>query len=117
MPRDSRQRSARLPEQTPEISKEISMSHRPTGLALASALGVLTLGSTGAAALPACADLAAMVLADTTVLAATSTITLASGSNPAYCQVNVTQFHAINIRVGLPLSAADGGTGGVQGAW
>jgi Tannase and feruloyl esterase len=51
------------------------------------------------------------------VLAATSVITPASGATPAYCQVNLTQSPTVNIRVGLPLSAADGGSGGVQGAW
>src|SRR5262245_65641638 len=35
---------------------------------------------------------------------------------PAYCEVNLTQFPAINIRVGLPLSGADGGSGGLDGA-
>lgn len=55
----------------------------------------------------------------------------ASGTSAAYCQVNITvasesgrkagylpeQSEQIRVRVGLPLSAADGGTGGVQGAW
>ena len=44
-----------------------------------------------------------------------------SGSNLSYCQVNIlygeSDAQNINIRVGLPLSALDGGTGGVQGAW
>lgn len=39
------------------------------------------------------------------------------GPFPAYCEVNLTLFPAINVRVGLPLSSADGGTGGVEGAW
>ena len=64
-----------------------------------------------------CVDLANQIKSDPRVLAATSVITPAVGNTPAYCQVNLTQYHAINIRVGLPLSALDGGTGGVQGAW
>lgn len=44
------------------------------------------------------------------------------GSNTvSYCQVNIlfgtNPNQNINIRVGLPLNARDGGTGGVQGAW
>ena len=50
-----------------------------------------------------------------------SQIIAAAGANVAYCQVNIL-FGAnpnqnINIRVGLPLNALDGGAGGVQGAW
>ena len=56
-----------------------------------------------------------------TVKSVNSQIVPASGANAAYCQVNIL-FGAnpdqnINIRVGLPLNALDGGTGGVQGAW
>jgi Tannase and feruloyl esterase len=36
---------------------------------------------------------------------------------PSYSEVNLTQFPAINIRVGLPLSATDGGKDGIEGAW
>src|SRR5438876_459032 len=43
------------------------------------------------------------------------------GANASYCQVNIlygdNPNQNINIRVGLPLSSLDGGTGGVQGAW
>jgi len=50
-----------------------------------------------------------------------SQIIAASGSNAAYCQVNIlygeNDSQNINIRVGLPLNELDGGTGGVQGAW
>lgn len=50
-----------------------------------------------------------------------SQIIAASGPNVAYCQVNIlygaNENQNINIRVGLPLSELDGGTGGVQGAW
>ena len=72
-----------------------------------------TIGS----ALPTCTDLAVLIAADPNVLAATSVITPAAGTTPAYCQVNLTQYHAINIRVGLPLSTTDSGTGGIEGAW
>jgi hypothetical protein len=52
---------------------------------------------------------------------ARSTIVPATGPNLAHCQVNVlygaTPEQNINIRVGLPLNALDGGSGGVQGAW
>jgi feruloyl esterase len=62
-----------------------------------------------------CTSLAAQILADPNILSATSDI---SGTAPnRYCLVNLTQYHAINIRVGLPLNVTDGGTGGVQGAW
>jgi hypothetical protein len=48
-------------------------------------------------------------------------VTPRAGNNAAYCQVNVlygtTETENINIRVGLPLNALDGGAGGVQGAW
>jgi hypothetical protein len=61
----------------------------------------------------------------------TAEITPPSGTNLAYCQVNFTdvtlmgpefgylpgQTSKFRIRVGLPLNANDGGTGGVQGAW
>lgn len=48
------------------------------------------------------------------VLTITSAI---SGTTNRYCLVNLKQYHAINIAVGLPLNVLDGGTGGVQGAW
>ena len=50
-----------------------------------------------------------------------SQIIAASGPNASYCQVNIlygeNDNQNINIRVGLPLNAFDGGSGGVQGAW
>lgn len=64
-----------------------------------------------------CEQLAAEIVDGHKVLAATSVISPASGSVPAYCEVNLTQAPTINIRVGLPLSAQDGGSGGLQGAW
>jgi len=66
---------------------------------------------------PSCADLAGWVLERKHVIAASSQIVPAAGTAPAYCQVNLTIPEAINIRVGLPLSEADGGSGGVRGAW
>lgn len=68
-------------------------------------------------ALPLCAQIAQRIVDERKVLAATSEITPASGATPAYCEVNLLRAPTINVRVGLPLSAADGGTGGVQGAW
>ena len=65
-----------------------------------------------------CAELADWVLKeDKKVLTATSEIVAASGSTPSYCVVNLKRYHAVNIRVGLPLNDDDGGAGGVQGAW
>ncbi|MFZ7113012.1 MAG: tannase/feruloyl esterase family alpha/beta hydrolase [Desulfatiglandales bacterium] len=61
-----------------------------------------------------CTDLAEQILADPNILSATSVI---SGTTNPYCLVNLTQYQAINIRVGLPLNVVDGGTGGIQGAW
>jgi feruloyl esterase len=91
------------------------MKHVFRALAAVLLVGALTPGD--ARALPSCADLPSRILAHSNTLAATSVITPASGATPSYCQVNFTQSRAISIRVGLPLSAADGGTGGVQGAW
>jgi hypothetical protein len=72
-----------------------------------------------------CADLAGNpangLVGHPAVKSATSQIIAASGQMVAYCQVDVVYgSHAsqnIAIRIGLPLSAADGGTGGMQGAW
>lgn len=63
--------------------------------------------------------------------APTSTVIAAAGSNAAYCRVDfvvseragpafdyaVGEAQRVTLRIGLPLSSADGGTGGVQGAW
>lgn len=52
---------------------------------------------------------------------ASSSIVPASGPNVSYCQVKLLYGtkpeQNINIVVGLPLSALDGGKGGVEGAW
>lgn len=55
------------------------------------------------------------------VKSATSQIVPASGASASYCQVDIVvgtrPEQNIAIRVGLPLNAADGGAGGVDGAW
>jgi hypothetical protein len=74
---------------------------------------------------------AASVGIDTSSTTPTSMIVPAGGGNAAYCQVNIVvselagpkdgyqpgQKQMISIGIGLPLSAADGGSGGVHGAW
>jgi hypothetical protein len=68
-----------------------------------------------------CVDLPNGIAGDPAVKSVTSQIIAASGSNKAYCQVNIlygiNPDQNINIRVGLPLNSLDGGSGGVQGAW
>lgn len=84
---------------------------------------------------PHCSDFAtdpALGLAgNSSITGLSATIVPASQSNAAYCQINFTdqilagpefgylpgQTSKFGIRVGLPLNADDGGTGGVQGAW
>jgi len=80
---------------------------------------------------PNCSDLAAQILTNPDVVAATSVLVPASGANLDYCNVQIQYSHLagpaagyapsqsqiIQIGIGLPLSAADGGSGGVQGAW
>jgi len=86
-------------------------------------------------ATPTCSDLATNpawgLAANPSITGLTAVITPPSGPNLAYCQVNFTdvtlagpefgylpgQTSKFRIRVGLPLNANDGGTGGVQGAW
>jgi hypothetical protein len=60
-----------------------------------------------------------------------TTLVPAAGTSASYCQVNITvssecgveagylpgQCEQIKVRVGLPLNEADGGSGGVHGAW
>jgi hypothetical protein len=84
-----------------------------------------------AAPLPNCSGLAAQLLAGEGVSAATSAIQPAASPHLSYCLVNVTiselagpkdgyltgQKQMINVGIGLPLSPADGGTGGSVGAW
>src|SRR6516165_2859808 len=84
-----------------------------------------------AASLPNCTDLAAQILTNPDIVAATSVLVPAAGANLAYCNIQLQYSHLagpaagyapgqrqlIQIGIGLPLSAADGGSGGVQGAW
>ncbi len=88
-----------------------------------------------APATPTCSDLATNptwgLAGNPSIIGLTAVVTPASGTNLAYCQVNFTdvtlvgpefgylpgQTSKFRIRVGLPLNANDGGTGGVQGAW
>ena len=72
-----------------------------------------------------CADLASDprhgLAGDPAIKSVTSQVIAASGANVSFCQVDLlfgtSPAQNINIRVGLPLDAADGGTGGIQGAW
>jgi hypothetical protein len=88
-------------------------------------LGSASLLPSTAVAAPACTALATDpangLAGNPFVKSANSSIIPPSGPNASYCQVNILYGESaaqnINIRVGLPLSALDGGTGGVQGAW
>ncbi len=84
---------------------------------------------------PTCSDLATNpawgLAGNPAITGLTAVVTPAAGGNLAYCQVNFTdgtlvgpefgylpgQTSKFRIRVGLPLNADDGGTGGVQGGW
>jgi hypothetical protein len=77
----------------------------------------LAMAPGSALALPNCAGLAAIAMTSPGTQSVTAVVQPAAGSNVAYCRVAVHYIRDINIVVGLPLSAADGGTGGVQGAW
>jgi len=76
-------------------------------------------------AAPACAALATDpangLAGNASVKSAASHIVAATGPNKSFCQVDlvygINAQQNIAIRVGLPLSVADGGAGGVQGAW
>jgi len=77
--------------------------------------------SKAANASPSCSQLASNLLQRPSIKTARSTIVPASESNAAYCEVllryGANPDQNINIIVALPLSAVDGGKGGVQGAW
>jgi hypothetical protein len=107
--------------------------HRPL-LGLAAALmcsSAFIPSPASATKLPSCSGLAAALLGDEGVTAATSAVQPASGTDLSYCLVNITvsdlggpkdgylpgQKQMIKVAIGLPLSAADGGNGGQQGAW
>jgi hypothetical protein len=84
-----------------------------------------------AAPSPTCAGLAAQLLPQKGIVSATSVIQAATSTHKSYCLVKILvsdlagpkdgylpgQREAINIGIGLPLSASDGGTGGAIGAW
>jgi hypothetical protein len=84
----------------------------------ATAQGASAAPRTSRASDVACTSLAADALASRGVLTATSKIVAATSTLPAYCQVNLEESPEINIEVGLPLNATDGGVGGsADGAW
>jgi hypothetical protein len=93
--------------------------------ALALAAFGIGLAPTAASAAPSCATLATDpangIAGNPAIKSATSAIVAAAGPNVSYCKVSLlygtNPNQNINIVVGLPLSAADGGSGGVQGAW
>jgi hypothetical protein len=104
-----------------------------SSIALAALVAAVMAQTVGADRTPAassqqvssCTDLAANpangLAGNSVVRSATSKIVPASGQNVAFCQVDLVYGSAptqnISIRLGLPLSAADGGAGGIQGAW
>lgn len=77
----------------------------------------LLLTATAASAAPRCDELAASIPLGADLQSISAVLVPAAGTSAAYCRVDLKSLREINIRVGLPLSAADGGTGGVQGAW
>lgn len=77
----------------------------------------LLLAAAAASATPRCDELAAGIPIGEDLQSISSALVPAAGSNVAYCRVDLKSLREINIRVGLPLSPADGGTGGGQGAW
>ncbi|MGH9715159.1 MAG: tannase/feruloyl esterase family alpha/beta hydrolase [Candidatus Acidiferrales bacterium] len=93
------------------------------------AFAVMAMGAalpaSAAPAPPKCAVLATNpangIIGNSAIKSATSVIIPVSGKNVSYCQVHLlygtNPNQNINIVVGLPLSNADGGSGGVQGAW
>ena len=77
-------------------------------------LAALLPAATPASALPRCEEIAASI---PELQSISSVLVPAAGTTAAYCRVDLKYVREINIRVGLPLSTADGGAGGVQGAW
>ena len=92
---------------------------------LAASAAALVLLSSAAHASVRCSELATEsangLLGAPNVKSVASQIIPASGSNLSHCRVDIlygeNENQNINIRVGLPLNAIDGGSGGVQGAW
>jgi hypothetical protein len=77
--------------------------------------------ATSEQAAPTCAQIAKTVSGNPALKSARSAVIATSGSNAGYCKVDLrfgtNSQQNINIVIKLPLSAADGGSGGVQGAW
>ena len=83
------------------------------------------------AAQPHCIDLAAQLLTNSDILPGATSVKISSPGILSYCQVNITvsdlagpengyqpgQKQMINVGIGLPLNATDGGSGGVVGNW
>jgi hypothetical protein len=80
-------------------------------------LACLAFAATTASAAPRCEELAASVPLGEDLQSISAVLVPAAGANAAYCRVDLKSLREINIRVGLPLSAADGATGGAHGAW
>jgi hypothetical protein len=92
------------------------------GMLLATGL-ITALPSRPAMAIPTCATLATdpSLAGDAALKSVSSSIVPASAPNAAYCSVHLlygtNPNQNINIFLALPLSASDGGTDGLQGAW
>ena len=94
-------------------------------IAPAAAVTPPQLSGPAAATQPMCAALATDpangIAGNAAIKSAASVIVPAAANSPAYCKVSLLYStnpnQHINIVVGLPLSAADGGSGGMQGAW
>jgi Tannase and feruloyl esterase len=103
----------------------ILLSASVAGLALLAPAAYVDSGKHDSQAPVSCVELAtnpgSKLLGRPGVKSAESQIVPASGSNVAYCQVDilygVNPDQNVNIRVGLPLNSVDGGAGGIQGAW
>jgi hypothetical protein len=103
----------------------ILLSAGVAGFALLAPAAYVDSGKHDSQAPVACVELATNpdsgLLGRPGVKSAESHIVPASGSNVAYCQVDIlyggNPDQNVNIRVGLPLNSIDGGDGGVQGAW
>lgn len=77
----------------------------------------LLLAATAASASLRCDEVAASFPLGEDLQSISAVLVPAAGANAAYCRVELKSLREINIRVGLPLSEADGGAGGVHGAW
>src|SRR5689334_1499085 len=108
----------------------MSIRGRLRHLLVATGILLLTILISGFATAPAmavatCATLATDpangLLGDPAIKTVTSAIVAASGTNKGYCSVHLlygtNSNQNINIFLALPLNSADGGSGGVQGAW